>query len=371
MRRVLEESLSLALPGLEKIVCESHLARLRRIWNITVKVLFSNSLPFFLAHGGTQTLLESLMGELSNLGVEVEPERWWDETQSGDVIHYMNRPPLLNVQLARQKAFKVVMTENLDQTASRSPRQLLAQRSMIRLARALAPPGLLTRMGWEVYGQIDAMVYVVDHEWEVAQYLFGAKSDRGHVIPHGLDTETLRQLALPQGEEDYLVSMATIHPRKNSILLAQAAHRARTPVVFLGKPYAGEDPYFLEFKKWVDGKFVLYPGFVSSEEKWRYLRGARGFALLSQFESGCIAVYEAAAAGLPLLLSDLPWASKVYGKARTVKFVGLASVTGIATDLESFYASAHRQPGTTFPLLTWRQVAEKYMAIYRMILGQT
>jgi glycosyltransferase involved in cell wall biosynthesis len=263
------------------------------------------------------------------------------------------------------------MTENLDQTASRSPAQLLAQRSLTKVARALLPQGLLVRMGWEVYGQLDAMVYVVQHEWETAQYLFGANPDRGRVIPHGLEAETMEQLAEPQAEEDYLISVATIHPRKNAVLLAQAAHRAGTPVVFLGKPYAAEDPYFLEFKKWVDGKIVRYPGFVSVEEKWRYLRGARGFALLSQFESGCIAVYEAAAAGLPMLLSNLPWASKVYGKARGVKFAHLHSVTGVAADLEAFYAGAHRQPGTTFPLLTWRQVAEKYVAVYRSILGQT
>ena len=332
-----------------------------------MKVLFSISLPFFLAHGGTQTLVESLMRELSNLGVEVEPERWWDENQKGDVLHYMNRPPFVNVQLARQKGFKVVMTESLDQTASRARAELLAQRSFIKLAQALLPRGLLARMGWEVYGELDAMVYVVEHEWETAQYLFGARPDRGRVIPHGLEAEALRQLALPQGEEDYLVSAATIHPRKNSVLLAQAAHRARTPIVFLGKPYAADNAYFLEFKKWVDGKIVRYPGFVSAEEKWRYLRGARGFALFSQFESGSIAVYEAAAAGLPLLLSELPWATKVYGAARDVKFVRLRAAADIAADLGAFYARAHRQPGTTFPLLTWRQVAEKYLDVYRSI----
>jgi glycosyltransferase involved in cell wall biosynthesis len=333
-----------------------------------MKVLFSNSMPFFLAHGGVQTLMEALMRELAGLGVEVEPERWWDENQKGDIIHYFSRPAVANVRLAQQKGFKVVMTDLLDQTSSRTSTQLLAQRSLTRLARALLPPGLLQRMGWEIYGQLDAMLYVVEHEWEVAQYLFGAKSDRGHVIPHGLEAETQRQLALPQSSEDYLISVATIDPRKNSALLAQAAHLAGTPVVFLGKPYAVDDPYFLEFKKLVDRQIVRYPGFVSTEEKWRYLRGARGFVLLSQFESGCIAVYEAAAAGLPMLLSDLPWASKVYGSAARVKFVRLASVAGIADNLKAFYAGAQRQPGTTFPLLTWRQVAERYLAVYRSIL---
>jgi hypothetical protein len=109
-----------------------------------MKVLFSCSVPFFLAHGGSQILVEAVMRELGGLGVEVEPARWWDENQKGDVIHYFNRPPPTNVDLARQKGFKVVMTELLDQTASRGRAQLLAQRSFTKLARADRVGGLRT-----------------------------------------------------------------------------------------------------------------------------------------------------------------------------------------------------------------------------------
>jgi len=334
-----------------------------------MKVLFSNSLPFFLAHGGTQTLLESLMRELAGLGVEIEPERWWDEKQTGDILHYMNRPPLLNVRAAHTKGFKVMMTENLDQTASRSRGGLFGQRCLTNLARTFLPGGLTARLGWEVYRGLDAMVYVVEHEWETAQYLFRASPGRGHIIPHGMETEALADLARPQAQEDYLVSVATIHPRKNTVLLAQSARLAGVPVVFLGKPYAPDDAYFLEFQKHIDNKWVRYPGFVSTGEKHRYLRGARGFVALSQFESGSISIYEAAAAGLPLFLSDLPWANKVYRQARNTSFVALGSPGKIAPALRAFHAQARRQPGTTFPLLTWRQVAERYVEIYRKLLA--
>ena len=335
-----------------------------------MKVLFSNGLPFFLAHGGTQTLLESLMRELGNLGVEVEPERWWDENQKGDIIHFMNRPALLNVQAAKQKGFKLIMTENLDQTASRTRRQLFFQRCVTSLARASLPKGMLARLGWDVYQELDAMVYVVEHEATVASYLFGADSTRLHIIPHGADEEALDQLARPQTEEDYLICTATIHPRKNQTLLAEAARLAGVPVVFLGKPYAEDDPYFLKFKSLVDGKLIRYPGFVSTEEKFRYLRGARGFALLSEFESGSIAVYEASAAGLPLFLSDLPWANKVYHKCPGISFTYLSDVNQASRRLATFYKTAHRQKNTTFPLLTWNQVAAKYVEIYQSLLAK-
>ena len=335
-----------------------------------MKVLFSNGLPFFLAHGGTQTLLESIMRELGNLGVEVEPERWWDENQKGDIIHFMNRPAILNVRAAKQKGFKVIMTENLDQTASRTAGQLFTQRCFTKVARAILPAGLLARLGWDAYQELDAMVYVVEHEAKVAAYLFNADQTKMHVIPHGADEKALEELANPQPEEDYLICTATIHPRKNQVLLAEAAKLAGIPIVFLGKPYAEDDPYFLKFKSLVDGRIVRYPGFVSTDEKFRYLRGARGFALLSEFESGSIAVYEASAAGLPLFLSALPWANKVYHNCLGSSFTPLHDSYHVSSKLAAFYKNAHRQKGTTFPLLTWNQVAAKYVEIYRRMLAE-
>jgi glycosyltransferase involved in cell wall biosynthesis len=335
-----------------------------------MKVLYFNNPPFFLAHGGMQTLTEAVMREMGNLGVEVEPERWWDENQTGDIIHYFLRPPIVNVRAAHGKGIKMVMTENLDHTASRSRTQLFAQRCLTELARRLLPGGLTVRLGWEVYQELDAMVYVVRHEWETAQYLFHANPARGHIIPHGLEAEAMAQLARPQPPGDYLVFMATIHPRKNPLLLAQAARLAAVPVVFLGKPYAEDDPYYQEFKKCVDGRVVRHAGHVVGEAKNSWMRGARGFVLPSRAESGCIAVYEAAAAGLPLLLSDLPWANKVYDKIPSAKFVELGRPEAMARVLKEFYGQARRQPTPTFPLLTWRQVAEKYLEVYQKVLKQ-
>lgn len=332
-----------------------------------MKVLFSCPLPFFLAHGGSQTLVEALMRELRRLGVEVEPARWWDENQTGDIIHYINRPSTLNVRLGHQKGFKIMMTDLLDQTASRSAFRLFLQRSFRRISERVIPR-FTGQLNWEVFRELDAMVYAVPHEWEVAKYLFGADSKRGYVIPHGLDEDALRELARSQEEGDYLISIASIQPRKNTVLLAEAALLAQTPLVFLGKPYTEDDPYFLRFKKLIDHRYVRYSGFVSPEEKYRWLRGARGFALLSQFESGCIAVFEAAGAGLPLLLSDLPWARKSYLEARDIHFAKLTAAEQVAPVLARFYQHAHRQSGATFPILSWREVARQYRSIYEKLV---
>lgn len=332
-----------------------------------MKVLFFSSPPFFLAHGGAQTLVEALIRELKAVGVEAEPGRWWDDQQRADIIHYVGRPNILDVRLAHEKGYKVVMTDLLDQTASRSRGRLFLQRSFRQIfGRGLAR--VTSRLDWQVFREVDAMVYAVPHEWEVAKYVFGARADRGHVIPHGLEEEALVELAAPQTEEDYLISAATIHPRKNSVLLAEAARHAQVPVVFLGKPYSTSDPYFKRFKSLVDDKYVRYPGFVSAEEKHHYLKGARGFVLLSQFESGCISAFEASGAGLPLLLSDLPWATKSYPEAKRISFARLRDAATVAQDLREFYERSHRLPTTNFPILSWRQVALRYRELYDAVL---
>ena len=261
-----------------------------------MKVLFSNSLPFFLAHGGTQTLLEALMRELACLGVEVEPERWWDENQTGDIIHYMNRPLISNVLLARQKGFKLVMTENLDQPASRRPWQLFAQRLSINLARALVPAGLTVRLGWDTYKNLDAAVYVVEHEWKTVQYLFRAPPELGHIIPHGMESEALQQLALPQKEEDYLISAATVHPRKTPSCWRRRPARPESPSFFWASLTRLTTRIFWSSSGTLTAASFAIPALFPLRKN-TITCGARGFALLSQFESGFIAVHEAAAAG--------------------------------------------------------------------------
>lgn len=333
-----------------------------------MKVVFSNALPFSLAHGGVQTVIESIWRELEQLGVTVEAERWEDASQSADILHYFGRPvSALNVSLAQEKGRRVVMTEYLDQTASRSRMTLAAQKFVMRMAQRLLP-NMTQRMAWTVYRQLDAMIYTTSLELDTAINLFNARPERGHIVPHGISAEALVALAEEAPVGDYLVSVATVAPRKNTVALARAAHAAKVPVVFLGKPYSEVDNYFRQFKELIDGKWVRYPGYVAESEKHRWLREARGFVLLSEFESGCVAVYEAAAAGLPLLLSDRPWATQCFPQARALSFVEPGSAGELGRKLRAFHEDSRRTKEATFPVSSWRELAEKYLAVYESVL---
>ena len=334
-----------------------------------MKVIFSSSLPFSLAHGGVQTGIEAMMRHLPGLGVEVEPERWEDTGQTGDVLHYFGRPfSVLPVRLAHGKGRRVVMTEYLDETASRSRFRLSAQWLLTRVVRR-ALPGLTARMAWEVYRELDAMIYTTELEWRTARHLFDAHPGRGHIIPHGLEAAALESLRSPAASEDHLVSVATIHPRKNSVRLARAAREAGVPVVFLGKPYSEEGAYYAEFRSLVDDKCVIHPGFVSEEEKHRWLRESRGFVLGSEFESGCVAVYEAAAAGLPLLLANRPWARAGYPSGAELTWVEPRAERKLAAALRAFHKRSRRGGQMTFPVSSWSEIAARYRSVYETALS--
>ena len=327
-----------------------------------MKILLSHHLPFALAHGGTQTVINELMREYHTLGVDADYERWWLDEQRCDVLHTFGRPPYQNIHLAQMRGIATVMTEYLDQVSSRPLWYRFLQRNAVQFLGRVSGRGM-DRLGWKVYQILDALVYTTQYEWDVAKSIFAARADRGYIIPHGLTATALSALSAPAASQDYLVSVSTIAPRKNSVLLAEAAHAARVPVHFVGKPYA-EDAYFRRFLELVDGKTVHYHGFVTEEEKCERLIHARGFVLLSQFESGCVAVYEAAAAGLPLLLPALPWAQTGYPDASALTLVKPGDVQQAARSLTEFYECSRRQSRMTFPVSSWAEIAQQYLGVY-------
>jgi glycosyltransferase involved in cell wall biosynthesis len=330
-----------------------------------MKILFNHSIPFSLAHGGCQTLIEALMSNLVGYGLEVEPLKWWDEHQRGDIMHFIGRPNESMVALAKAKNYRLVLTEFLDMTAQRSNVRLAVQGMAIRLAMATCKSAL-SRMGWNVYSQMDAIVYALAREASVARWLFRIPAERTHIIPHGLEESALDGLRQPALPGNHLLCLGTIDPRKNQVLLAKCARKAQVPIMFAGKPYSEQCPYFRQFLDCVDNKYVFYQAYVSEPEKQCLLKSSKGFVLLSQQESGCIAVYEAAASGLPMLLSDLPWARSYEHRGNIVHTA--LKTAAVCQALEKCARTFARQPGNQiFPVFSWLQIAGRYADLYKAI----
>jgi glycosyltransferase involved in cell wall biosynthesis len=149
--------------------------------------------------------------------------------------------------------------------------------------------------------------------------------------------------------------------------LAEAAILAETPLRILGAPYGRNDPYYQRFLVLVEQRpdLIRYSGALKDRaELARAYKEARGFALLSTMETRSLSSEEAAAAGCPLLLSDLPWARSTFG--RTATYCPMSKTASTAAALRKFYDEAPTLPTPSKPC-RWGDVADQLVRIYQKL----
>ena len=123
-----------------------------------MKVLVNCTLPFALAHGGQAIQIQRTIAALNDIGVDAQPLRWWDEHQTGDLIHYFGRMPVDQIEFAHQKKMKVIMAELLTAQGSQNNLQRGVRRVFRWGAENLAPRQFAASFGWEPYRKADAFI---------------------------------------------------------------------------------------------------------------------------------------------------------------------------------------------------------------------
>ena len=331
-----------------------------------MKVLLENHTPFMLAHGGAQIQIEQTKAALEKLGVTVEPLRWWDETQSGDVLHHFAGIPIHVQRLAQQKGMKVVMSAYMSGLGSRPAWRRLLQRMVLRAVRPVAPRRLRDHFGWDSYGLLDAIIALTPYEASLLTGIHDAPPSRVHVIPNGVEEVFLNSQPAPRGK--WLVCTATLIELKGVLRLAQMAVHSKTPVWLIGRPYSDTDDYarrFLEYAQ-QNSELVRYEGPIADRERLaRIYREARGFVLLSKWECLSLSALEAAACQCPLFLSDLPWAHDAFKQRASYCPTG-ESLAAAAARLRDFYEAAPSLEPPPKPML-WLEVGRQIKTVYETI----
>jgi glycosyltransferase involved in cell wall biosynthesis len=331
-----------------------------------MKVLLENHTPFMLAHGGAQIQIEQTRAALEKLGVMVEPLRWWDETQSGDVLHHFSRIPIHIQRLAHQKGMKVVMSAFMSGLGARPAWKRFLQQIVLRAIRPVAPRRLRDQFGWDSYRLLDAILALTPYEASLLTRIHNAPPSRVHVIPNGVEEVFLTSQPIPRGK--WLVCTATIIELKGVLKLAQMAVQAKTPLWLIGRPFSNTDDYarrFLEYARH-NREWVRYDGPIADRERLaRIYREARGFVLLSKWESLSLSALEAAACQCPLLLSDLPWARDAF-KDRATYCRPDESLLAAAARLRRFYEAAPTLELPPKPM-SWLEVGRQIKTVYESI----
>jgi glycosyltransferase involved in cell wall biosynthesis len=330
-----------------------------------MKILLYDDTPAYLVHGGKQVHAQKMYEHLNALGVDTEYARWWDPSQQCDLIHMFGFNPGM-VMAARKHGVKTLLTHLVDVTSlSSSQRMYRSVRNWC--IRSIPLRRLSSLFPWRLFPLVNGFVYLHHLDRDNAIKAYGIPEDRTYVIPNGCEQDEITLLQQgPRYIKSYLICLGSIISRKNVVLLAKAAKSVNVPVMFLGKPFNEDDSYYREFQELIDNKNVIYKGHVEGKEKDNYLKGASGFVLLSHQENDSIAVREAAAAGLPMLLPDLPWAHS-YGNCGDVYYVNIKNNAVVANHLASFFERSKRLDHPTFQVMTWKEIAEAYVQVYQRV----
>jgi glycosyltransferase involved in cell wall biosynthesis len=121
-------------------------------------------------------------------------------------------------------------------------------------------------------------------------------------------------------QADYLLYLGTLQPRKNLVRLVEAFARLQPPtadtqLVLAGKRGWLYNELFARVKRLrLEGR-VIFPGYVSDEDKAALLSGAVALVYPSLYEGFGLPVLEAMACGTPVLTSNVSSLPEVAGQA--------------------------------------------------------
>lgn len=338
-----------------------------------MKVIIFDTTNAFLTPGGKTTHALKLKQELEKLGINIDFSRWWDKSQEDcDIIHFLTPTPYV-AQLAKSKGKKTLLSMIFDFESNKS--KIEQQKTILKNKIIdILPNSLSKNAYWKALPYMDLVHFMHEQDKNTALRYFPRylNEQKTLIIPHAYDPSemnisnnlNIKDMGFPK---KYLISCANISERKQSIFLAKIAKKTKVPIVFIGSSSKG-DYYYESFKKEIDNKYVFYPGYVSKEWKDCIEKNASGYVLLSKGESGCIAVYEAAAYKMPLLLSNLPWAWG-YDSPTHISFCDFYDEEKACEQLLRFYSLSSHLDNTPFKIYTWEEVALKYKEVYKRLLS--
>jgi glycosyltransferase involved in cell wall biosynthesis len=330
-----------------------------------MKVIFSDNTYSYLFSGGKNVHAIKLNNHLKNIGIEIDYENWWDPNLKGDVVHFLGFDNVERIRTLKKRGYKIVYTHIMDGVTNLPHTTILYHKYKNVILRKL-PKKFDCLFPWRGLIYIDAFVYMNEFDKKTAIDIYNIPIVKTHVIPHAVDDLSV-YLGPSTSDDKHLVSVGTITPRKQTNLTAKICSDLGIKVKFIGQPHSIDDDYYKEFRSIIDKSESLeYVGFVDEKTKVGMLKNASGFILLSKAESGCIAVYEAAAAGLPLFLSDLPWA-KGYESLDNIKHGNLNDECVLSEQISQFFESSERQDKPVFKVKTWFEVASMYKTVYESI----
>ncbi|GEK21487.1 glycosyltransferase family 4 protein [Cellulomonas xylanilytica] len=324
--------------------------------------------------GGNTTYARAVRAGLVERGIEVSTMRYssraaitaaWETVEGlrnrpeSTVVHYVaDTGPLLGTRAPSVVTVHGVASRWI--SSARNARQESVWRR--RVARAIAGT--------------DHVITVSESSADDVAAIFGIARDSLTVIPHGVDTASLRTpVGLPAHlattlPEEFLLYVGNIEPRKNLVELvrAHAADPSLPPLVVAGRPaWNSEDA----MRAIADAPRVTYLGFVAESEKVALIQACTAFVFPSLYEGFGLPVLEALAAGAPVITSDRGSLPEVAGPSRMLTSLDADGIAAGITDAlgDEAWLAACRQEGPIWSdSFSWARSTDRHIEVYERVL---
>lgn len=212
---------------------------------------------------------------------------------------------------------------------------------------------------------------------------------RGFVAPHGIETPArlpdargrLRERLGVPAETKIVLFLSRLHPKKGLEVLIPALARVADPQLVFVLAGSAESPTFdTQVGRWLAESGLAVrtrrAGFASGEWKQILLEGADVFALTSHSENFGIAVIEAMAAGLPVVVTPGVALAEEVARHETGLVTAL-DIDAVAAAFIELLADAGRREAMgrngqrlVHERFTWPVAARRIVDQYRLILKQ-
>ncbi len=222
-----------------------------------------------------------------------------------------------------------------------------------------------------------AVHFTTEAERDEANRLSINVEDRSAVVPPPWRGEARAPDMKEKADRPTVLYMSRLHPKKNvqGLLRAWVQVVADRPDAQLWVAGDGDDAYVQQLHDTVAahglGDSVSFLGFVSGDEKERVLREAWAFALPSHQENFGVAVLEAVAAGLPVVISGEVQLQAFIEEKDLGRIVDRTDPSDIAAGLETVLADdagrrrvAEAGPAGVREVFSLEQIGEKLWELY-------
>ena len=227
---------------------------------------------------------------------------------------------------------------------------------------------------------IVALTAQEQHEIEQVWRAIVSKAPPIHIVPNGVDLEMFAHLpdgaafrqtyGIPPGDT-IILFMGRLHARKGVNVLVKAFQRAKLSNAWL--VLAGPDEGMEERLRTITGERVILTGFISGEERLQAMSAADLFVLPAVGEGLSMAVLEALAAGLPVILS--PGCNLPETEARGAGLIVPPEEIPLAEALTRLVNDPHRRETMSQRAQTWARetfswprIAAQMMEIYESVM---